>query len=135
MIKLWNIKVTVIPIIIKALGTVTKGLIQGLKDVEIKDHPNYSIVEICQNNEESPGDLRRFVVVTQTPVKSHWLTLVQKTRKGVNNNNDNNEKRTCLIMDRHTTEWKQKKGKEGWILRPSQRTKKNYGTGRWRWYQ
>ena len=29
-------KVTVIPIVIKALGTVTKGLVQGLEDLEIR---------------------------------------------------------------------------------------------------
>ena len=34
--KLWNMKVTVIPIAIGALGTVTKGLIQGLEDLEIR---------------------------------------------------------------------------------------------------
>ena len=33
--KLWNMKVTIIPIVIGALGTVTKGLIQGLEDLEI----------------------------------------------------------------------------------------------------
>ena len=30
--KLWKMKVTVIPIVISALGVVTKGLEQGLKD-------------------------------------------------------------------------------------------------------
>ena len=34
--KLWNMKVTIIPIVIGALGTVTKGLVQGLEDLEIK---------------------------------------------------------------------------------------------------
>ena len=34
--KLWNIKVTVIPIVIGALGTVTKGLLQGVEDLEIR---------------------------------------------------------------------------------------------------
>ena len=29
--KLWNIKVTIIPIVIGALGTVTKGLLKGLE--------------------------------------------------------------------------------------------------------
>ena len=29
-------KVTIIPIVIGALGTVTKGLLQGLKDLEIR---------------------------------------------------------------------------------------------------
>ena len=39
------------------------------------DHPNYLIIEIGQNTEEIPGDLKR-LVVTQTPVKDHQLTLV-----------------------------------------------------------
>ena len=34
--KQWNMKVTIIPRVIGALGTVTKGLIKGLEDLEIK---------------------------------------------------------------------------------------------------
>ena len=34
--KLWNMKVAVIPIVIGALGTVTKGLLKGLEDLEIR---------------------------------------------------------------------------------------------------
>ena len=34
--KLWNMIVTVIPIITGALATVTKGLLQGLEDLEIR---------------------------------------------------------------------------------------------------
>ena len=34
--KLWNMKVTVIPIVTGTLGTVPKGLIQGLEDLEIR---------------------------------------------------------------------------------------------------
>ena len=34
--KLWNMKVTIIPIVIGALGTVTEGLLKGLEDLEIK---------------------------------------------------------------------------------------------------
>ena len=34
--KLYNMKVTVIPIVIGALGTVTKGLIQELEDLEMR---------------------------------------------------------------------------------------------------
>ena len=30
--KLWNMKVTIIPVVIGALGTVTKGLVKGLED-------------------------------------------------------------------------------------------------------
>ena len=35
--KLWNMKVTVIPIVIGAFGTVTKGLVKGLKDLKIRE--------------------------------------------------------------------------------------------------
>ena len=52
-------KLMFIPIVIGALGTITKGLIKGLEDSEIKglgDYPNYCIIEIGQNTEESPGD-------------------------------------------------------------------------------
>ena len=33
--KLWNMKVMIIPIVIGAFGTVTKGLLKGLEDLEI----------------------------------------------------------------------------------------------------
>ena len=32
--KLWNMKVTIVPIVIGALGTITKGLLKGLEDFE-----------------------------------------------------------------------------------------------------
>ena len=60
-------KVTIIPIVIGAFGTVTEGLFKGLKDLERRrrtsgDHPNNYIIEIGQNTEKSPGDLRRLAV-------------------------------------------------------------------------
>ena len=33
--KLWNMKVTITPIVIGAFGTVTKGLLKGLEDLEV----------------------------------------------------------------------------------------------------
>ena len=33
--KLWNMKVTIVPIVIGALGTITKGLLKGLQDLEV----------------------------------------------------------------------------------------------------
>ena len=33
--KLWNMKVKIIPIVIGAFGTVTKGLLKGLEDLEV----------------------------------------------------------------------------------------------------
>ena len=81
--KLWNIQVTIIPIVIGPFGTVTKGLQKGLEDLEVGggasgDHPNYYIIENGQNTEKSPIDLRR-LAVTQTSVKNHQVTLMWKT--------------------------------------------------------
>ena len=45
------------------------------KKRKIRDHPNYSIVEINQNTKESPGDLKRLAVI-QTSVEDHQLTLI-----------------------------------------------------------
>ena len=39
------------------------------------DHPNNCIIEIGQNIEKSPEDLKR-LVITQTPIRDHQLTLV-----------------------------------------------------------
>ena len=39
------------------------------------DYSNYCIIEICQNTEKSPGDLRK-LAVTQTSVKGHQPTLI-----------------------------------------------------------
>ena len=72
---------TVIPIVIGKLCIVTKGLVQGLGGLGNKrmsrECPNYSIVEISQNTEKGPGDLR--LTVTQTPVENHQLMLVWRT--------------------------------------------------------
>ena len=77
-------KVTIIPIVIGAFGTVTKGLLKGLEDLKaggrVETIQNDSIIEDGQNIEKRPGDLRR-PVVTQTPVKDHQLTLMWKTLK------------------------------------------------------
>ena len=68
-------KVIIIPIVIGALYTVTKGLLKGLDDLEIR-----GLVETIQTTEKSPGDLRR-LAVTQTPVRNHRQMLMRKTLK------------------------------------------------------
>ena len=77
-----NMKMTVIPIVIGALGIVTEGPGTENKGLGNKstcgDHPKYSIVEIVQNMEKVTGGLRR-LAVTWIPVKNHQLTLVRKT--------------------------------------------------------
>ena len=48
--KLWNMRVTVMPVVIGALGTNPKGLIRELRGVRnrrtSRDHPDYSITRI-----------------------------------------------------------------------------------------
>ena len=77
-------KETFIPIVNGTLDKVTKGLIKGTRGLGNKrtsgDNTNYSIVEIKQNTEKSPGDLRR-LAVTQIPVKDHQLTQAGNTLK------------------------------------------------------
>ena len=42
-------KVMVIPILIGVLGTIPKGFVKRLQELEIRDHTHYSIIEISQN--------------------------------------------------------------------------------------
>ena len=83
MTKLWNMRVTVMPIVIGALGTVPKGLEKGTKRVgnrrTNRGHKDYNIVKSSQNTEKSPGDLRK-PAVTQTLKKYDQLTNNQKKK-------------------------------------------------------
>ena len=51
-------------IVIGALGTVTRGLVQGLENLEIRERVEaiQTIVEISQNTKKSPRDLRRLAL-------------------------------------------------------------------------
>ena len=54
-------KVTIVPIVTGALGTITEGLLKGLEGLgiggRVETIQNDSIAENCQNPETSPGDL------------------------------------------------------------------------------
>ena len=67
----------VIPIIIGALGTVTKGLVQGLVDLEIRGRVEIVQISILLRSTRilNPGNLGKYSV-TQTPLKNYQLTLV-----------------------------------------------------------
>ena len=73
--KQLNMKVTVIPIVVDALGMIHKDLEKGLKETEIRLR-----IETIQTTEKSPGDKRR-LAVNETPEKDHQLTLVWKPYK------------------------------------------------------
>ena len=79
---LLNLRVTVIPIVISALGMVSKCLLRELEVLEIggriETNQNFSITKISQNTEKSPGHLRRHAV-SRTPVKDAGLKNSQET--------------------------------------------------------
>ena len=65
--KLWNMKVTVISIEVGALGTITKGLIQELLDLEIKERVNATQTIALRPEYKESWRLE----VTQIPVENH----------------------------------------------------------------
>ena len=94
--KLWNIKVTVIPFVIGGFGTVTKGLLKGLKDLEIRGR-----VETIQSTTllRTARILRRVMENWQDFLlhKLQWKTLSECWCEKfsllllLNNNNNNND--------------------------------------------
>ena len=82
--KLRNIKVMVVLVVIGALGTVTKGLVQRLEDLKIRER-----VETIQTVALSWARILWRVLETwgllslKTSVEDHQLMLVWKTLKGV----------------------------------------------------
>ena len=72
--KLWNMKVTILPIVIGAFGTVNKGLLKGLEDLEVGGR-----VETIQTTTllRTAWILRK-VLVTWGDLRSHklqWKTI------------------------------------------------------------
>ena len=79
--KQWNMKLTVIALVVGALGRICEELVKGLGNKRARrDNPNSKFIKIVQNTVESFGDLRRFAV-TQAQVRNHQLTLVRKPLK------------------------------------------------------
>ena len=68
-------KVMVILIVMCTLQRLGKRAGRVGNQKKIRDHPDYSIVNIAQNAEKCPGDLRSFAV-THDPVKGLQLMLV-----------------------------------------------------------
>ena len=89
--KLWNMKVTIVPIVIGAFGTITKGLLKGLEDLEVGGWVEtiqmtallrtarilLRVLETCchSNSSEKPSADTDF-----------------RNSKGVKNSNNNNDK-------------------------------------------
>ena len=76
--KLWKMKVTVTPIVICAIGTIPKGLVRGLEELEIERRAETNQTTALLRSERilrwvlgTCGDLLSF-----TPVKDRQLTLM-----------------------------------------------------------
>ena len=90
--KLWNMKVTIIPIMIGAFITVTKGLLKRLEDLEaggqvetIQTTALLRTARILRRVLETWGDL--------VSLKLQWKPSAKtdmKNSRGVNNNDNNN---------------------------------------------
>ena len=73
--QLWNMKVTMIPILIGALGIILKGRLKGTGWLGNKKHLHSSIVKLDQNYQKCSENLWRFAIA-QTAMISHQLMLV-----------------------------------------------------------
>ena len=77
--KLGNMKVTVVPIVIGAFSAVTKGLVKGFEDLEIRGRletiQTTALLRTARILKRVLETLRR-LFITQTPVKKHQLTLM-----------------------------------------------------------
>ena len=101
--KLWNMKVTIIPITIGSFGTVTKGLLKGLEDLEIRGRlettqttillrtagiPKKVLETCCHSNSSERPSAEADVKNSQGVNDSNkW---VRKTCQELDNNNNNN---------------------------------------------
>ena len=89
----------IILIVIGAFSTVTKRLLKRLEELVNKrtsvDHPSYYIIEIGQNTEKSPGDLRRFAITQNFSERPSAKADVTNSQ-GVNYDNKISQER--LIM-------------------------------------
>ena len=85
--NLWNIKVTVIPILIGALGTVIKRLIQGLEDLEIRGRVESIYATVLLRSVRIP----RRVLKTCHSDSSEKIIIERWSEKLSNEKNNNND--------------------------------------------
>ena len=97
--KLWNMMVTIVPIVIGAFGTMTKGLLKGLEDLEVGGR-----IETIQMTAllRTAKILRRFLEIEETCCHSNSSEKPSananvKNSKRVNNNNNNNKSTSTLL--------------------------------------
>ena len=118
--KFWNMKVTIVPIVIGTFGTVTKGLLKGLEDFEVGGQVEIirmtallRTARILRRVLQTWGDLLSLKL--QWKINRRYWCEKLKWRK---NNRENH--------------WKRKKETGTWTLLENYESCR---TWRWRWYQ
>ena len=119
--KLWNVKVTIIPIVIGAFGTVTKGLLKRLENEwrpfklqHYWEQPEYweeswRLEETCCHSNSSEKlsaktDMKNFQkqkhkLLWDFEIQTDYLISARRPGLITVNNNSNKKKRTCRIVD------------------------------------
>ena len=94
--KLWNMKVTIVPIVIGALATITKGLLKGLEDLEVGWRVETIQSTACWERPESWEESWRLeeTCCHSDSSEKPSANADVKNSKGVNNNNNNNNNGT-----------------------------------------
>ena len=77
-------------------GTRTRGF-----EKKSEDHPNYCIIEIDQNTENSLGELRRAEKTCSNSREELFVNAGVKNSKRSYNNNNNNNNNNCICSDFH----------------------------------
>ena len=97
-------KVMVIPFVVSALGTVSKGLGEKRQGNWNRERIDSMLILALLRSANTQKSLRyRRLAVNQTPVKDNQLMQEGKTHKELNNNNNNNMCKK-LKFD-HTNKW------------------------------
>ena len=96
--KLWNIKVTIIAMVTGALGSFTKGLMQGLEVLEKKKEQRRSFkLEHYRDRTETCGGSWRFEETCCHLNSSEKYRLTERNIKDNNNNENLNQKHLEIV--------------------------------------
>ena len=84
--KLWNMKIMIVPIVIGAFGTITKGLLKGLEDLEVSRRVEtiqttalLRMARILRWVLEIWGDLLSLKLQWKT-ISSHWCEKLLRSK-------------------------------------------------------
>ena len=99
--KLWNMKVTIVPVVIGALGTITKGLLKGLEVLEVGGRVEtiqtttlLRTARILRRVLETWGDLLSLKLQWKT-ISWHWCEKRRRRRRRRRNTPKNRRCKPC----------------------------------------